>query len=180
MCKETNSKFIRLVMGAPEPMALLSFDWTLNDVSRFCTADENFSVLGIDPTFDLGAFHVTVTTYEHKFLYKANASSSNQVHPVMMGPMFIHQRKTFGTYHAFASNLIGLRPELRGTKAFGTDGENALSKAFALEFPGAIHLHCFLHFKDNIKSKLISDLKLPLPVTQEFWQTFLEKHLLFS
>ena len=35
MCKGSEGKgsqFIRFVTGAPEPMAVLSYDWTLNDI----------------------------------------------------------------------------------------------------------------------------------------------------
>ena len=46
--------------------------------------------------------------------------------------------------------------------------EIALSNALSLEFPSAIHLRCFLHFKDNIKSKLVGDLKLTQTVANEF------------
>ena len=40
MCKEseggkTENAFVRIVSGAPEPMAVLSFNWSLNDLERF-------------------------------------------------------------------------------------------------------------------------------------------------
>ena len=171
MCKESEGKgsqFIRVVTGAPEPMAILSFDWTLNDLVRFCTNKESFSTLGVDPTFNLGSFHITVTTYEHKMLHKIRTSLSVMSHPTMMGPLLIHQRKTFSTYHFFISRLVGLRPELRGVQAFGTDGEEALSNALGLEFPSAVHLRCFLHFKDNVKAKLMADLQIASHACQEF------------
>ncbi len=85
MCKVSEGKgshFVRVVTGAPEPMAVLSFDWILDDIVRLSTHPENFSILGVDPTFNLGAFHVTVVTYEHKMLYKYNSSIND--HPIMM------------------------------------------------------------------------------------------------
>ena len=45
-------------------------------------------------------------------------------------------------------------------KAFGTDGELALSDAFSHEFSGAEHLICSIHVQRNIKQKLI-DLRVP-------------------
>ena len=50
-------------------MCILSTDQQLFDVERFC-ASSGFhnSVLGIDPTFNLGDFYVTVTTYENLML----------------------------------------------------------------------------------------------------------------
>ena len=111
MCKESEGKgtaehFVRIVTGAPEPMTVLCFDWSLNDLERFCTGEQH-TVLSVDPTFNLGDFDVTVTTYRHLML--TNMSGN---HPVMMGPLVIHQCKKFNTYHFFASLLVGLRPAL--------------------------------------------------------------------
>ena len=61
---------MRLVNAAPYPMMLLAYDWMLDDLVRFCTSASEFSVFGIDPTFSLGAFDVTVTTYHHLLLHK--------------------------------------------------------------------------------------------------------------
>ena len=76
--------------------------------------------------------YVTVTTYRHLLLEN---SSGN--HPVIMGPIFIHQQKKFETYYFFASSLVGLKPSLRKLMAFGTDGEKALSTAFSTVFDNA-------------------------------------------
>ena len=57
---------------------------------------------------------------------------------------------------------------MRHLDAFGTDGEKALVQACHSKFPNAIHLRCWLHFKDNLSSKLERDLRLPKNVTQEF------------
>ena len=71
MCKEEEEKkckdaFVRMVNAAPFPMMLLAFDYTLDDLVRFCTAP-TFSVFGVDPTFNVGNY-VTVTTYHHLLL----------------------------------------------------------------------------------------------------------------
>ena len=88
MCKEGEGKriddhFVRIVTGAPEPMAVLSFTWSLDDLG-------NHVVLCVDPTFNLGDFFVTVTTYRHLIL-----TNSSGEHPVMMGPLFVNQCKRF-------------------------------------------------------------------------------------
>ena len=75
MCKESEGKnapeaFVRIVNAAPFPMMVLAFDWTLDDLVRFCTNASEFCVLGFDPTFNLGPFDVTVTTYRHMLLQK--------------------------------------------------------------------------------------------------------------
>ena len=166
MCKEsegknTNDHFVRIVTGAPEPMTVLCFDWSLNDIEKFCTGDRH-TVLSVDPTFNLGDFDVTVTTYRHLML--TNASGN---HPVMMGPLFIHQCKKFNTYHFFASSLVGLRPALANLRAFGTDGEQALSSALQTVFTMAKHLRCFLHFKTNLDDRL-KKFCVPQPLRIEF------------
>ena len=165
MCKESQGKkgeaFVRIVSCAPEPMTVLASDWTLNDLDRFCTT-EHCTILCIDPTFNLGDFDVTVTTYRHPMLIN---SSGN--HPVMMGPVMIHKQKKFETYHFFASSLVSLRSSLRNLKAFGTDGEKALSNAMQIVFDKAVHLRCFLHFRGNLDSKL-KELHIPKHERIEF------------
>ena len=93
MCKESEGgkpqdAFVRMVAGTPEPMTVFTFNWSLGDVERFCTKEQKCTVLSIDPTFNLGDFFVTVTTYRHLLLRN---SSGN--HPVTMGPIFVHQQK---------------------------------------------------------------------------------------
>lgn len=90
MCKEAEGKkskdaFVRMVNAAPFPMMLLAFDYTLDDLVRFCTTP-TFSIFGVDPTFNLGNFDVTVTTYHHLLLeYQQNPSGKS---PTMIGPIF--------------------------------------------------------------------------------------------
>ena len=67
----------------------------------------------------------------------------------------------------FVSTLIRLNPNLRYIKAFGTDGECELIKAFKCAFPDAIHLHCTNHLHQNIKDKL-NHLKIKSSVAKEF------------
>ena len=82
MCKESEGSrasncFVRIVSGAPEPMAVLAIEWTLKDLERFCTCD-HFTILSFDPTFNLGDFNVTVATYRHPMLLNRSGK-----HPVM-------------------------------------------------------------------------------------------------
>ena len=169
MCKEKEGKragetFVQILNAAPFPMMMLAFDYTLDDIARFCTQSSEFSVLGVDPTFSLGAFDVTVTTYRHLLL---RCKDNQQKAPTMIGPLFIHVRKTFETYHFFASSLVSKRPTLRNLRCFGTDGEEALSVALATVFPIANHLRCFLHFRGNIEKKL-HELRFPAEIALKF------------
>ena len=155
MCKESYGKdsdpFVRIVTSAPEPMCVLCTNSHLLDIEQFCTGNCDFCPLTIDPTFDLGDFSVTVTCYRHLLLESRQSSTKS---PVMIGPMLVHRRKLFSTYHFFASSLVSLRPSLSQLCAFGTDGEDALYQAFSAQFKEATHLRCFLHFRDNCKAKL--------------------------
>ena len=142
--------FIRELKAAPEPALILARDYQLHDIVRFCTNQGIFSVLTVDPTFCLGDFDVTPVSYRHLLLQ----SRRTERPPVFLGPLMVHYRKTFSTYLFFSSSLVGLRPELRGIQAFGTDGEEGLAKAFSHTFSFALHLICFIHMKRNIKHDL--------------------------
>lgn len=99
LCIEDESRanlFVRCVSAAPEVSCILATNNQLNDMVRFCTNSTCFSILGVDQTFNLGDFAVTVTTYRHLML----ESRGETHHPVMVGPMFAHQRKEKRTYQA--------------------------------------------------------------------------------
>ena len=158
-CKlcESGDKFVRVVTASPEPMCLLATDQQLNDLVRFATNPNKFCVLSIDPTFSLGDFSVTCIAYRYLLVTDARTGES----PIMLGPMLVHQRKQYATYHFFASALVGITPKLANILAFGTDGEEAVVKAFKQQFPFAIHLRCFRHMKQDIQRKLSVDMGFP-------------------
>ena len=56
-------KFIRSVTFETGTCCILASDSQLENVVRFCTNKGDSCVLGVDPTFDLGKFYVTVTTF---------------------------------------------------------------------------------------------------------------------
>ena len=143
-------EFVRLVVAAPEPMEVLA-------------TDQQFAIMGVDPTFNFGDFNVTPIVYRNLLLEHRTKGHS----PLMLGPILVHQEKKFCSYNYFASTLIGLKPSLRNVLAFGTDGECELIKAFTTNFPNAIHLRCFRHFKANLSSKF-KDLAVPSSITDEF------------
>jgi len=70
-------------------MSVVGLEQQFDDIERFCACDDptRGSVLGVDPTFNLGDFYVTPTTYEHKLLRNRKAGK----HPVFIGPVMIHQ-----------------------------------------------------------------------------------------
>ena len=73
---------------------------------------------------------------------------------IYLGPLLVHQSLKFCNHNYLASQLVGLCPALKNTKAIGTDGEGPLYEAFCSVFPNAIHLRCFSHFQRNIEDKL--------------------------
>lgn len=148
MCKDNEGsehKFIRSIEAAPEPMCVLSTDQQLLDLERFCTKEE-FGIISVDPTFNLGSFYVTPITYQNLLV-----ETSSHCHPVLLGPVLIHQTKQFRPFHYFASTLTRLNPNLANIRAFGTDGEPELIKAFKVVLSNAIHLRCANHLRQNIK-----------------------------
>ena len=155
--------FVRDVKAAPDPQCVLSFDWHLQDMERFLTQPEEFGILTIDTTYNLGQFYVTPTTYPHLML----EDISTRKHPVMLGPVLVHQRMDFATFNYFASTLVGLNKTLRNVRAFGTDGQESMIEAFGHSFPHAMHLSCFTHFKKNSIEKL-KEYGIPSQVSDEF------------
>ena len=103
-----------------------------------------------DPTFTLGDFDVTVITYRHLLLETCRGMNS----PILLGPILIHYKKNFASYLFFTSSLVGLCPNLQMVRAFGTDGEKALSDTFSHEFTLFQHLTCSIHVRRNITQKL--------------------------
>ena len=164
MCKDTSSStdaFVQSVEAAPEPMCVLATKQQLCDLERFCLGNPS-SVLSVDPTFNLGSFYVTPITYQNLLVKTKNGN-----HPIMLGPALIHQTKKFRPFHYFASTLIRLNPKLVNLKAFGTDGEPELIKAFKVCFSNAVHLRCMNHMRQNVKDKLRS-LCIPQGVMTDF------------
>ena len=150
----SESNFVRNVGFDDSVMSVVGLEQQFDDIERFCACDDptRGSVLGVDPTFNLGDFYVTPTTYEHKLLRNRKTGK----HPVFIGPVMIHQNRKHDTYYYFASQLRKMRPGLEGLSAIGTDGEEALSSAFKTVFPGSSHLLCQIHKRDNIMLKLRS------------------------
>ena len=70
--------FIRETRPSPEPAFVVAHDCQLNDLVRFCTVPGNFSILTIDPTFNLGDFDVTPVTYRHQLLESVRYGTLSQ------------------------------------------------------------------------------------------------------
>ena len=111
-CKSEQSltnPFIRSIQAAPEPMCVCVTDRQLSEMQKFLTNPSEASILGIDPTFNLGQFLVTVGTYKHLQLRHRRTGNS----PTMIGPVLIHQQKLPMSYSYLASTCTSLRPSLK-------------------------------------------------------------------
>ena len=156
-------KFIRSVNFETSPSCVIATDAQLQNVVRFCTNQGPHCILGIDPTFNLGKFYVTITTFVYTHVVKKGTMEA----PTFFGPMFIHTEKNFESYHYFFSTLLKMEPKLANIIAVGTDGEQAITKALRAVFGERfIHLRCFIHMKDNIQRKL-GEFLLPERIRNE-------------
>ena len=153
--KTDGKNFVRMQELSGEPLIVLAMDKQLADLSRFCTSHLDFRYLSVDPKFSFGDFSVTPTSYRNLLLKTWN---TNSVQYLSVQFSFTTARRKTLT-RSFSQNW-GLAPQLENLIAFGTDGETALAEALSENFPQAIHLRCFLHFRKNVESKLVS-LGLP-------------------
>ena len=100
----------------------------LEDMERFLVDNDDFGILTIDPTYNLGQFYVTPTTYPHLMLQDITTKK----HPSIIGPVLVHQRMDFASFNYFSSTLIGFNKNLWNLRAFCTDGQESL---LAILFP---------------------------------------------
>ena len=143
------NRFLRDVRSAPEFTMFMANERKVEDINKFCTDEESVSVLGVDTTFNIGQYYVTITTYRHLMLTNAFG-----VEPVMLGPILLHQRKSFESYFKLSSSMLHNCPNLQNLRVFGTDGDVNLGNAFQVCFGKSAHLLCDLHMVDNIEKKL--------------------------
>ena len=146
-CKTNKDGYVREVVGAPEPMAFIAIDRQLKDIKLHCCQEDDFSILVIDPTFNLGNFIVTPTTYRCRKIFNVTTGKS----PIFLGPILVHQSKTQQTYRYLGSSVKRFNQNTVSLQAFGTDGESALSNAFNEELPVADHHRCFIHLVKTLK-----------------------------
>jgi hypothetical protein len=165
-CKAEQSlsnPFIRSIQAAPEPMCVCVTDRQLSEMEKFLTNPGETSVLGIDPTFNLGQFLVTVATYKHLQLRHRRTGNS----PTMIGPVLIHQKKLPTSYSYLASTCSSLQPSLSEILFVGTDDEKAIFNGVKNFFPQSQNIQCFRHMRNNISRKL-KDIGMPDAATSEY------------
>lgn len=154
--EEMGEGFLREINFTDSPHAFLALEDQLDNVVRFCTSSSRFSVLGVDATFKLGDFFLTMTTFRNLMLRSRRTGK----HPVFLGPAIMHMSRKTEDYLMFTQALIRRRRALIDLKAYGTDNEDALRNAFRITFANSIGLLCRIHKKENIEHHLHSTMKV--------------------
>lgn len=150
--ESAESVFIRECRIHPDFLVVLASNRQLQDMVRFCTNASEFSILGVDPTFNIFKENISLTVMTYRNL-KLHHNATKKP-PVFIGPVLMHQRKDWQTYSRFANTLITECPALEGIIACGTDGEKALINGLQRNFRFSLFLRCFIHVKDNVKREL--------------------------
>lgn len=148
-CKDQqflSDPFIRVVQSAPEFRCVLATDLQLLEMEYFVTNPSECTVLGIDPTFNLGEFIVTPIVYKHLKLIHRRTNEP----PSFLGPVLIHQTRSEGSYDLFASSLVSLKNSLADTLFIGTDDEVAIYNSFSKYMPIAKNLQCKRHVRQSL------------------------------
>ena len=143
--KEESGSPDRYIQSIPDPAIVLFNETQLNAIEQFCASSGKASMLGIDVTFNLGRFYVTLCTYQNE----------RGKHPIMVGPALIHCSKDQSNFDnvILFQEIINRKPALAmSLGTYGTDGEQAISNTAASAFPFAIHLRCANHLREHYHS----------------------------
>lgn len=104
-------------------------------------------ILQVDPTFNLGSFEVTLTTFKNTLLVDKHGA-----HPLCIGPSYLHTRKDRQAFDEFFLALAQYIPDLKKKSIhLGTDGEVALFSAAAAALNIDVHLRCSRHVAQSIR-----------------------------
>lgn len=150
--QEDDKKFIRRISLYPEPVVVLATESQLDDLVRFCTAKDAYTVMFKDTTFNCGNFFVTPISYKNLMLQSEKTGKC----PVFVGPTVIHFSHNLEAFAQLGALLVQERPELKNTRVIGTDHEPNLFKGLSIAMTAPGHVECIGHFHRNVKRKLQS------------------------
>ena len=151
--KEEDNSFIRDVSIAKDGISVvLASDVQLAELETFCTDEAMFTVMQLDPTFNLGPYECTPISYRNLLLERKSTGKP----PIFVGPVLLHYKKDEHTFKDFLNKLKSLRPRWQDIISVGTDGEKALINALQGCLPKASErsLRCFRHFCQNVEDML--------------------------
>ena len=91
--------FVWDIKKSTDPAVILAYNHQLDDLVRFCATPVGAEslLLTVDPTFCLGEFECTPTTYQQLLL----ATRKYAKPPIFLGPCLVHNRKNFASYLFF-------------------------------------------------------------------------------
>ena len=162
-CKASKGEFLHSLQVSPEVRVVLATKAQVADVVKYCCNPQEYSIFGIDVTYDIGPFFVTTTTYRHLMLHDKGSGA----HPNFPGPMMIHTDEGAAAFHYFLSTLKGLNRDIENILFVGCDRQKAIVNGLSGELPIAQFLACTKHVQDNIKRKM-SSLFIPEALQAEF------------
>ena len=129
---------MRNVQVGPGVRAVLATEEQLADIVKFCTDPEEFGILGIDVTYNIGDFYVTTTSYQHLSMI----DKSTGKHPTFPGPMMIHTDEKQATFHYFASTLRENNSDIENILFVRSDRQRSMENGLAPQMPIAQFLAC--------------------------------------
>ena len=107
--KVESKPYIRILRVTPKPACILAAEQQIKDLKRFCTSNTlTPSVFCVDPTFNIGDYYVTATTYKHLILTDVKYGG----HPTMLGPCMLHMKRKQESHNFLASSLVYIDNEL--------------------------------------------------------------------
>ena len=128
------------------PAVIMYIDEQLQDVRRFCCSAPigETAVLGVDTTFNMGQFHVTVTVFNNLAVLRRDTGE----HPICFGPMYIHgsSKMSDSTFFDHIRRALENPPS---SPIVGSDDEKALRNAIAQAWPQGRQLYCHRHLHTN-------------------------------
>ena len=152
--KSEEEPFIRKVSLEKENLTIvLASENQLAELAKYSTSELDFSIVQLDPTFNLGPYECTPISYRNLLLKSKRSGGTS---PVRLGPVLIHYRKDEKTFRDFLQTVVDAKPKLKEILSCGTDGETALINAIQSVLPKADErsVRCFKHLQDNMKSAL--------------------------
>ena len=121
-----NNPYVRTIIrtNAKAPCIILYTDEQLADLQNICCTGH--SILGVDKTYNLCDMHITVTCYKQLSVTR----QQTDVHPIFIGPIYIHDNSDFESYcHFFNTLKMKLCGSSLNSLVIGSDDERALVKA---------------------------------------------------
>ena len=126
--KEDDHDLIRAIINHPESICSLATEFQLHTTVVFHSLHSLVQMQYILVSNLIQ--HFTMAHFIHSLFHSEMLClKETELDNVFLGPLFIHQSKTFQAYYFLTSQLVGRQPRLQSLQTFGTDGENELIKA---------------------------------------------------